>query len=111
MKLLYTHYGLRLNHMLYFYAAGTILIHIQTLFFTPKSHMPKEILKTESYSVFEESIIGHICQKKTYHSSAPIKNVDHNLAKRRVSVSLYGSIRKFILDDIECISKNERIFK
>ena len=75
MKLLYIHFNIQLDQMLYVYALGTIIMHIQTIFFTPKKQVPKNISGI-NYSVYSESIVGSFFRKDA--------QFDADLAKRRV---------------------------
>ena len=52
MKTFYTEFGYQLDQMMYFYACLTLIMHIQTFFFTPITVVPKN-QDLESYSVFE----------------------------------------------------------
>ena len=52
MKTFYTELGYQLDQMMYFYACLTLIMHIQTFFFTPITVVPKN-QDLESYSVFE----------------------------------------------------------
>ena len=52
MKTFYTEKGYQLNEMMYFYACLTLIMHIQTFFFTPITVVPKN-QDLSDYSVFE----------------------------------------------------------
>ena len=52
MKTFYTEMEYQLDQMMYFYAGLTIIMHIQTFFFTPITVVPKN-QDLEGYSVFE----------------------------------------------------------
>ena len=51
MKYLYVELEYQLDEMMYFYASITLIMHIQTFFFTPVTVVPK-YAAAEKYSVF-----------------------------------------------------------
>ena len=51
MKYLYVEFDYQLEEMMYFYASITVIMHIQTFFFTPITVVPKNAA-VEDYSAF-----------------------------------------------------------
>lgn len=83
MKLIYLNTDIGLKDMMTFYAALTIIMHIQTFLYTPYGVVPKGV-DTETYSVFDESIIGrYICRSSKTTPSPPGEKVEEKEKDRK----------------------------
>ena len=69
MKYLYVEFDYQLEEMMYFYASITVIMHIQTFFFTPITVVPKNAA-VEDYSAF-----NHVSWSNWYHDTFHIKAV------------------------------------
>ena len=58
MKYLYVEFDYQLEEMMYFYASITVIMHIQTLFFTPITVVPRNAA-LENYSAFHHVSSTH----------------------------------------------------
>ena len=70
MKYLYVEFEYQLEEMMYFYASITLIMHIQTFFFTPVTVVPKTAA-VDQYSVFQHVSITYLFDsvRHSYHMS------------------------------------------